>query len=540
MTTLNSPTRPLQRSLYRTASLLLLLASGVLHAQVNKPWMVSGRVVHKGRIVSEAEVRASGPERIASVKTSSEGQFSLTGLKAGIFTFRVVSKSGQNASTPVPIRVSPGGDIRDLVLRLAEPTSISGTVRNTDGRAVSGMVVQAYTTRGSELITHGSDRTDDAGSFRIDGLPEDRYLIAARPGTVLRPTKASKRSSEAETSYPAISFYPGGTSVQSAEAIRTSSGGEFFGADLVMSKSPTYCLTFEIPAQELPEDKTAEIFVRLVPEGEATETIPTAEGKVSTDETYKICGIPRGLYTLHSYSSRRRPFRELGYGRTEISITDSDFTLPAISFSRPALLSGRVSWDQASTSPPDPIADIGVRLIPLGRPLAPSDLQTADIDESGQIHGRMIYPGHAYRLEIASLPTGAYVKSARQGGRRVQFDGAILTEEPLEIILGRDGGTLSGAVEFREGEQQSDSMVILRSAAFAYPRSTRIDQDGRFLFEEGIAPGRYEVIAVHGLLPSDLNNITAVAAVAKGWKELDVGPQQYKTVALKPVLLKTP
>src|SRR4030095_6677431 len=69
-----------------------------------------------------------------------------------------------------------------------------------------------------------------------------------------------------------------------------------------------------------------------------------------------------------------------------------------------------------------------------------------------------------YRVTVAGLPAGAYLKSIRQGNRDVLRDGVSIpgaVENPLEIILGKNGGQLEGRVINRAKEPEGNVPVVL-------------------------------------------------------------------------------
>jgi hypothetical protein len=105
-----------------------------------------------------------------------------------------------------------------------------------------------------------------------------------------------------------------------------------------------------------------------------------------------------------------------------------------------------------------------------------------------------------YRVSIAGLPAGAYLKSIRLGNRDVLRDGFSVLgpmENPLEIILGKTGGQLEGRVINRAKEPERNVPVVLvpvnRTRKDLYQKKST-DLNGRFKFD-GIMPGQYKIFA---------------------------------------------
>jgi hypothetical protein len=110
-----------------------------------------------------------------------------------------------------------------------------------------------------------------------------------------------------------------------------------------------------------------------------------------------------------------------------------------------------------------------------------------------------------YRVSVAGLPAGAYLKSIRLANRDVLRDGLSILgaiENPLEIILGKTGGQLSGRVVNRSKEPERNVPVVLvpanRTRKDLYQKKTT-DLNGRFRFD-GIMPGQYKVFAWEDVL----------------------------------------
>jgi hypothetical protein len=108
-----------------------------------------------------------------------------------------------------------------------------------------------------------------------------------------------------------------------------------------------------------------------------------------------------------------------------------------------------------------------------------------------------------FRVNVNGIPTYAYVKSIRLGGEDVLRNGIHITrsvDNPLQIVLGIDGGTISGSVVDEKLAPFSNATVALvpeladlRRRPDLY-RNTVTDAAGDFELTT-IPPGSYKLFA---------------------------------------------
>lgn len=137
---------------------------------------VRGRAVDAdGNGVASAEIRATGPETERRAATEADGSFELTGLHAGQTV--ELWAAGSSWTTPSGTTTSVPAD--GVTLRLARLGSVGGRVVAADGTSAGSVLVTlAPVTGGNTWMT----RTDDAGRFRMDGLPAGEYRVHVAGG----------------------------------------------------------------------------------------------------------------------------------------------------------------------------------------------------------------------------------------------------------------------------------------------------------------------------------------------------------------------
>jgi hypothetical protein len=107
-------------------------------------------------------------------------------------------------------------------------------------------------------------------------------------------------------------------------------------------------------------------------------------------------------------------------------------------------------------------------------------------------------------IRVTRLPAGWSLKAVTTGGRDITNYGMDLANgvSDLEIVVSSAMSTLRGAVQVTEGELPADAAIVIfaddpnewRPAATTM-RRVWPSADGHFVVE-GLAPGRYNVIAV--------------------------------------------
>lgn len=108
-------------------------------------------------------------------RTTRAGQYALTGLLPGRYEIRVSSENGIGLKDGYKVDVSRDATIeKDLVLE--DSGTIKGTVVDSQGKASRGVDVTADATNGE---SGGNHKSDDVGSFTIDGLRPGEYRVTA-------------------------------------------------------------------------------------------------------------------------------------------------------------------------------------------------------------------------------------------------------------------------------------------------------------------------------------------------------------------------
>lgn len=163
---------------------LILLNDGVLGQR--RDGIIYGRITDgAGCSVPGVKLVAiqADDQAIATSITDVQGRYEITGLPRG--SFRVTAESLGFRSESRELVVSRGRNLWDVGLTLGrltdDPHSITGTVRNLEGRPVRDATVKLISTGSVELKEQS--RSDAQGRFTISFMDGGHYiLMASAPG----------------------------------------------------------------------------------------------------------------------------------------------------------------------------------------------------------------------------------------------------------------------------------------------------------------------------------------------------------------------
>lgn len=182
--------------------------------------------VKGGGPLSGASIVVEGGGERREVSTDAEGRFSLSGLKAGAYTLKLLLPEELTAWQPErQLKVADRGcAVADFLVR--DNGRVSGLATDAEGKAAAGVRLTLVDADNPELERgHGKTAvTDEEGRYAFDGLPPGRYLLAVNLVTFSQyrdPTNAFPRT-----------YYPAAARASDAEVITLGAGEERRGLDL--------------------------------------------------------------------------------------------------------------------------------------------------------------------------------------------------------------------------------------------------------------------------------------------------------------------
>jgi hypothetical protein len=462
-----------------------------------------------GQPLRAAQVRLRGlpganPGAIVSqaltTVTDASGKFAFAGLAAGRY-FLLASHDGYVNDGVNPgsrgdlLTVGPGACATDVVLRLLPGGVVAGHVTNESAKPLRGVAVQAmrseYSHGRRELRDAGHTATNEAGEYRIAGLPAGRYYIRAQVPGSLAPKAGSDRAYVPQ-------FYPAATAHAHAVALPLHAGGELAGIDLNFVPVHTVRIRGRVvDARTSLPVKEAEITL-LSDEGETT----FAEGKdfsVGGQASFEFAGVPAGSYVVVAQEAGDTLHGKTMWGRTSVEVGDKDLDHVEIAVGPGADVSGHIRVESKASVELKGIMGMLESQEPSALASLMPDFDNASVQSDGSFIFREVPEGN-YRINFSPLPSGFYLKSgsSEDALQATISVGRGHASAAPELILSAGAGQVDGTV--MNGDQAFPSALVVlvpdgrrRDQPSNYRQSVAGTQ-GRFVMRN-VAPGDYTIFA---------------------------------------------
>jgi hypothetical protein len=485
-------------------NLLLLLLSLVLQT-VSRTASIEGLIVREGTSpalrLANARLELEGSAGGALVTRSDDmGRFVFSGVPAGRYRLRVKKDGYIRQEYPraamdepgLPITLSAGQALKDMVFQLEPATTILGVVHDEGYAPVAGIEVRAlkrvYTPRGDRALTLlASALTDDLGRYRLYWVDPGEYFIAAMFPSAVDGSAGPARITWAPT------YYPGAVDLDGARSIRVESGRDVGGVDIKLTRQPLLTVT-GITYSPARGPVPASVTLAAPEEGAG---VARHAGMSSPQGTYSVPGVAPGTYIIaataggETAAQRIRVVRDPLRNRIDLQLG------PGVP------VPGRVVNAAGS---PMALENLRIRLSELDVSLPEPMPQF--VDSNHRFLFSAVQPGD-YTLSVEGLPGDLYMKSAAAGTvdvlakplsvnyRRLPVD--------LEIQIGLDGGRVDGLVFDRNDRLFVGAQVVLAPVAGSRSRLDRYrtgvsDENGGFTLR-GVAPGEYRLFAWSSVTP---------------------------------------
>jgi len=477
---------------------------------------ISGTVINSdGVSMKDVQVSVSlGPGKSVTAVSDAAGRYSLKGIPPG--QQRVVASApdregriggfGPNGMRQVTLR--GGEELTGFDIRLVVRGRIAGKVVDQNNEPVPGLrvvaVTREYNAGALRAVMTSAGITDDLGEYVIDRIEPGRaYAVMADRGAP-RLSAYSDAPLDPALRRPAVAptYYPNARTLEGGERVVMRDGETRESIDIKIARTPSFCIEGRIAGGLGPR-----AYFSIAPAQPSSGSVGTGASYhgnpgaiVPPDGKIRLCDLAPGDYELVVSESGAGTFSDLvNFATAVLSISDRDianFNLAA----RPRVpLAGEVTW---FGSAPDPPVETKLRLN------MQAVTRTNRANTEAPIPGEFSFgsvPMDEYRMEISSLPSGAYVKDVVYGDRSVLLTtirpGAAMLDAPLRITLARDGGSIGATVADKDGNPVPECNVIvlpetaandaLMSAAM---RTGKSDQSGRWT-SGAMAPGKYIVLA---------------------------------------------
>ena len=441
-----------------------------------------------GALVTLRDVAQEHPP--ASVVSGPAGRFGFEGLPESRYELWV-SKSGYDARTNSLryIRIEADQQIDDLTIQIWRQASISGTVTDSFGDAVEDAALRAYALRhgphGPSLVSVGTARSDDLGSYRIYGLSGGDYFVEIR--------FTDSDGSAGMLDYAGSpAFYPRVATPSEASRLSLRWGEQLDAIDFELDP-PEATMIAGVVANGATGLACGSCPVSIVPSAGAFKALPYRL-KADKDGGFAVRGLPAGRYLISASGGSRA-----GALAVEIvEVVDGIAAEVALTTGLGVEVRGTVVIDDTRTENEDDRGSLQVILTPTADTLAQTRRSALVSKETFQFTASGVAPGD-YRITLQNLPAGSYLESATLSGRRLEQPLLRVGDSSpgeVEMRVSAHGANVVGVVE--TDDSRPGVVVLMPSTRpwhYRVALTKRYEEDRSFRFE-GVAPGSYLVYAI--------------------------------------------
>jgi len=492
-----------------------------------------------------------------------EGKYRLAAIRVGSNLYPAEYGQHDVHQRGLPFAVTAGQAVRNLKLEMSTTGAITGQIVDEDGLPIGHATVMAlseqYQKGEPRWYIERVIMTDERGNYRLFWLGPGRYKVAAvyenpqqrnmNMGPAGPPGRGAARyratspnltrqilpTGEIVEEAYAVVYHGGVVDPLLARSIDVRPGEQYNGIDISMGvgKSRTHHLRGTVissaTGQPVAGAQVGAIPLRWSPNALVLTGTTSARG------TFDLAGAFPERYVLATIvvapSNLQLPpgvvpnlvifnggISQIGYLSVEVANADIEnirvVANDGINIPGHVVIEGR----PASANDPD-LSRLNISLVrdpdliampPGMMPLPPLPPGTPPNSRpgNGQVQAsgdfNLLVSQGDYRLLVNGiLPANGYVKSIRIGGDDIQRSGMHIAgpvQNPIQIVIGTDGGNISGSVLSSVSATLPNAVVALVPDAFDLRnrsdlyRSATTDAQGNFRLAS-VAPGTYKLFA---------------------------------------------
>lgn len=554
--------------------LCILAASAALAQQQPPAGTVQGRVVHQltREGIRKAAVRlyaaearrepgrgggGPSPGGAAETVTGADGSFRFDAVRPGSYRVMVeragfvFRRDGRRNDPPISVTDGP---VRTGDLELIPQAVVTGRITDDDGDPVLGAQVQLSRYRfiagRRHLLPQFNASTNDLGEYRIHSIVPGKYVLSVNKGgrgiassgpwgpPGPRNSPPAKAAAGPETQY-VTTYFPGGTSFDTASPLDLVPGQEYRGADLRLSRAAVYRIRGVVSGLTQDGNRRGgpSAVVYLFPS--AGSLVGAGERRPAPVDTktglFEIQGVRPGSYGLmvQQYGG---PENRMGYATVETG--ESDLEGVRIQLREPVEVRGKLTLEGSGT------ADwSGAQILLSALGAIPVSAPAAKAAADGSFRLTNASPAR-FRVTIPSAPDGYWVKSIQWGGRPAEdaeIDLSTGAASELTIQMAPGAGSVEGAVRDSNGDPVTGVKVTLApEGKFAtwweLYREVEAGAGGSFSFPN-LPPGSYRVYAWTSIEPGAYQDPDFLKGFATQSSPVSVETNGRVTVHPKPIAL---
>src|SRR6266478_263727 len=473
---------------------------------------VAGTVVRKG---------SNEPIHFARITLTSDGdeQKSLHGTTAadGRFTFKdvppgdyrvTVTRNGYMSESygsrrpmdpGLPLTLSSGKHVDDLVFRMTPAAIITGHVRDENGEALPLAQVTALITffvQGKRtLMPAGSSVTNDLGEYRLFNLPPGKYLLSAgyemsqSVGMVMAAAMGGREEREGLTT----TYYPGTSDPLQAAPVNVEPGAEIRSMDFSLQPSGVFHIRGRVSGLSSgPAGFGGAVMLRKGSTRLSTAVPERTAAVKSEDGTFDIDQVASGSYDIIALElagdTPRMIHRPVEVGGADVDGVNLAF-VPGVN------ITGHLRWEDKAAAPNVPL-QVSLEQDEQAFSMHP----TAQVQPDGSFELKNVGVD-SYWVNVTGPAPDAYLKSANYGSSDAlgSFRVNSSSGATLELVGSARGAHIQGVV------MNSDPVPVSGVWVTLIPEDSKRDQkrlfnsarsgaNGKFEFR-GVAPGNYTLFS---------------------------------------------
>lgn len=349
------------------------------------------------------------------------------------------------------IAVAAGQRVNDVIVRLPPGAAISGTIVDDRGQpAIRTLVgLRTWQMRGADRVVVNAQApmaaTDEAGRYRIAGLPPGEYIVTAlttglapsssraltaaevdaalREGAAVAPTPAVSPTIPVERYAP--SYYPGTARAEDAAVVTLSTGEDRPNIDFRVLRARTAKIEGTVyGADGGPFAGDGRPASRLTMRTASADAgyMTQMSAPINSDGTFSIAGAVPGTYIATFSVPSGEHLAAL------VEVAGADITGLQFHLRPPISARGRLAFQGALAPPP---ANRRIAITPVGadaQSLAPTVSATA---ADGTFEIARLLPGR-YKVG-GQLGFGASADQLKWALQSVVVDGRDITDQPFDV-----------------------------------------------------------------------------------------------------------
>ena len=411
-------------------------------------------------------------------------------IEASARGYAMPAETRQELKERPPFPVTKQEAIKGVAIKLVPLGAINGHITDPDGEPVRGVSVQVlqyqYRASGRRLDIKASATTDAAGQYRLYFLEPGRYLVRAYRHDV--PPGPAEPSPHVHNFIPeegfVTAYYPGSPEAVQGAVVEIKAGADLTGYDLKLARMPAFHVRGRV------EGAASGTRVALAPcSTPSMDFASVLWADLRPNGAFDARGITPGRYCLAVSRSGGR----LITADAQVTVKDADVSVNLTSPAR-VTVQGAIQMDPTETDRPQKLAVVLADLDTPGLLVG-----IGQVRDDGTFSMPNVPVGPA-SLSVGGKPAGDYVKSYHfversiPGPFQVPHSGGNLM-----LVLGTDGGQVTGKVQDQDGNAGDHMLVTLAPKGALAGRTDLIQtvataDDGSFQLS-GVAPGDYNVFA---------------------------------------------